>query len=541
METVNNRTITKTLSILGTALCLGIAITACGGSSETETIATPSPSPTLANSLTRETSTNGEMALLKPFEDASITILTSNAPQIAELLQRRAVEFEALTGATVNLVTVPFSNLYRDSLASFTEKANRYDAIIIPSQWLADYARANYIEDLTDRVEADPDIQWNDIAPFFRNFNATYDGTIYAVPLDGDFQMVYYRQDLLENAKLSPPQTWDDYLAIAEQFHGRDLNGDDTPDYGSCIAKKPNDKAYWMFWAIASPFLQTRGTEQGAFFDRETMEPLVNNEAFGKALDIFQKTTEYAPANELKLDLEATRSLFLSGRCALTLDWSDLGTEAISPATSQVIDRVGAVSSPGTRQVLDRETGQLVNCNLLTCSHAIGGINYAPYAAFGGWLGAIDAGTDTLAKDAGYAFLSYLSQPAQSNIDVTSSDSDFNPYRISQFVSRQPWLDASMSFETVSQYLRAIGVSLRSPNMVSDLQIPQRDRYQKVVLDAALADFLAGNITKDEAMQRIYNGWEALTEEIGRESQGTAYRSSLETQSAENGESGTGN
>ena len=52
--------------------------------------------------------------------------------------------------------------------------------------------------------------------------------------------MAYYRTDLLKEAGLEPPKTWDDYLAIAEHFNGKDLNGDGKADYGSCIAKKRN-------------------------------------------------------------------------------------------------------------------------------------------------------------------------------------------------------------------------------------------------------------------------------------------------------------
>ncbi|MDZ7952407.1 hypothetical protein [Nostoc sp. DedQUE09] len=38
-------------------------------------------------------------------------------------------------------------------------------------------------------------------------------------------------------AGLTPPTNWNEYVAIAKQFHGKDLNGDGTPDYGSCMDK----------------------------------------------------------------------------------------------------------------------------------------------------------------------------------------------------------------------------------------------------------------------------------------------------------------
>ena len=64
----------------------------------------------------------------------------------------------------------------------------------------------------------------------------------------------------------------------------------------------------------------------------------------------------------------------------------------------------------------------------------IDGVNHAPFAAFGGWSGAINAKAEgPKVKDAAYAFLSYMAQPEQSNVDVTIGATGFNPYRTSQF------------------------------------------------------------------------------------------------------------
>nr|WP_322685256.1 extracellular solute-binding protein [Nostoc sp. DedQUE07]MDZ8131370.1 extracellular solute-binding protein [Nostoc sp. DedQUE07] len=158
------------------------------------------------------------------------------------------------------------------------------------------------LEDLTNRVQSDSALQWQDIAPIFRDVSARYKQRIYAIPLDGDFHMVYYRSDLLKTAGLEPPTTWDDYLAIAKQFHGKDLNNDGTPDYGSCMAKGPRFAGYLLFTSITSSWLQSQGTTQGGFFDLETMKPLVRNPAFAKALDIYKKTMDFGLPNEANLD-----------------------------------------------------------------------------------------------------------------------------------------------------------------------------------------------------------------------------------------------
>jgi multiple sugar transport system substrate-binding protein len=472
-------------------------------------------------------SSGGSKKSAKPFDGVTVNVVTFTGPQIAEPLQRRAPAFGQLTGAKVNVITVPFSDLYDKILSNVATGTNSYDAFVFDPQWMGDFVPPGYLEDLTSRVRADKKINWLDIAPFFRNFSATFKGRIYTVPVDGDFQMVYYRKDILKRDHVAPPATWDDYLAIAKRYQGKDLNGDGKGDYGSCIAKKRAAQSYWMFWSIAGSFLQAQGTKQGAFFNVGTMQPLVNNPGFARALDIYKQTTSYGPPSERNLDVGDTRGLFTSGRCALSIDWGDIGTLAIDPKTSRVQNKVGAVILPGTRQVLNRATGKLVPCTKRTCPYAIRGVNHAPFAAYGGWSGAINAASDSKVKDAAYAFLSYMSQPAESNVDVTLGKTGFNPYRRSQFANLGLWRKAGMSAPAARDYLGAIRDSLQSPNMILDLRVPKSAQYEGVVLDTALAQFLAGEISREQAMKQIADGWNGITDKEGRDKQRTAYAASL--------------
>jgi multiple sugar transport system substrate-binding protein len=468
----------------------------------------------------------GAQAQMK-HEGVEATVMTFTGPQIAEPLQRRAPDFKKLTGATINVVTVPFSDLYSKLLTDFATGTNSIDGMVFAPQWMVDYIDPGYLEDLTARVEADGALKWDDVAPFFRNFSATFNGKIYTIPLDGDFQMVYYRSDLLEQKGLNPPKVWDDYLEIAKTFHGQDLNGDGKADYGSCMAKKRNAQSYWMIISVAAGFLQSQGTAQGAFFNTEDMSPLFNNEAFAKALDIYAATTKYGPPDEINLDVGDTRGLFTTGRCALSVDWGDIGTLAIDPATSKVQDKVGAVILPGSSQVLDRATGKLVDCNAERCPYAVDGINHAPFAAFGGWSGAVNAGSSDEVKAAVYDFFSYMSQPGQANEDVTIGITGFNPYRVSQFENLELWRKAGMSEAAAKNYLGAIADSLNSPNMVLDLRVPQNQRYEQIVLDTAISRMLAGEIDRDQAMADIETGWNEITEELGQDEQLEAYKATL--------------
>ncbi|MFM0556447.1 extracellular solute-binding protein [Paraburkholderia sediminicola] len=469
----------------------------------------------------------GHALAAEDFHGVTINVMTFVGPQIAEPLQRRAPDFEKLTGAKVNILTVPFSDLYQKLLTDWASGTNSVDAAVFAPQWMVDYTKGGFLEDLSARVARDPALKEDDVMPFFRDFSERFNGKTYLVALDGDFQMVYYRTDILKQLGKQPPKTWDDYLDIAKAANGKVFGGDGKPVAGSCISKKRNAQAYWAIISIAGGYIQSKGTAQGAFFDPANFKPLVDNDAFKAALNVYKESTQYGPPNEINLDVGDTRSAFISGHCALTLDWGDVGVLAIDPKQSKVIDKVGAVILPGSTKVLNRGTGKLVACDKSTCPYAVEGVNHAPFAAFGGWSGGINAKANPKVKDAAYAFLSYMSQPAQSNIDVTIGATGFNPYRRSQFTDMSIWKKSGMSDAAAASYLGAIKASLQSPNMIIDLRIPQNQRYEQVVLDTAVARFLAGELDADATMKAIQTGWDEITDDLGKDGQLKAYKASI--------------
>jgi len=460
------------------------------------------------------------------FDGVTVNVLTQTGA-IQEPLQRRAPDFEKATGAKINIIAVPFSDLYQKVLTDWASGTNSVDAAVFAPQWMVDYIAGGYLEDLTPRIEADPKIEQEDVGAFFRDFSEKYNGKIYMLTLDGDFHMMYYRKDLLEAAGLAVPTTWDEYLAVAKALHGKDMNGDGNPDFGSCIGKKRNAQSYWFVTDVVGSLTQSKGTSQGTFFNTKDMSPLVNNEAFRKALDFLKESTQYGPPDELNLDVSDTRPLFASGRCALNLDWGDVGTISIDPVNSKVIGKWGAAIMPGSKEVLDWDTGKLVACDATTCPHAIDGVNHAPFAAFGGWGGGINAAADAKVKDAAYAFFSYMTQPAQSNQDVVIGITGFNPYRVSQLSYSDLWKNAGMSEAEAKNYLGAINDSMSSPNMILDLRIPQNQKYQQVVLDEAISRFLAGEIDADATVAAVESGWNELNDEIGKDQQLEIYKATI--------------
>jgi multiple sugar transport system substrate-binding protein len=453
------------------------------------------------------------------FDGVTVNILTRPGYVIAGKLAERGKEFEAATGAKIVVNEVPFAEIFPKIQTDWTTGTNSIDVGVFAAGWGVELAGAGLLEDLDPYIAKDTKLNPADIAPYFREFGQKVGGKTMMLMVDGDFQMVYYRKDVLDAAGLQPPKTWEDYLAVAKAIHGKDMNGDGKPDYGSCIFKKRNAQSYFAIQTVAASFVQTQGTAQGFHFDGATMNPVINNDAWKKAFELYKETGKYGPAEELNMDIGDTRGLFKTGQCGLIIEWGDPGPMSIEADASAIKDKLYAISALGTKEVLDRATGKLVPVTKENSPYSVDGINYAPFAAFGGWAGAINAKIDQKKKDAAYAFLSYMNQAAQSNVDVTIGKTGFNPYRLSQLSSTDLWIKAGFSKEVAENYLGAINGALNNPNMASDFKLPGANSYSSVVLDRELARYLAGEITVDEALKNIEAGWNEITDDFGRDKQ----------------------
>ena len=145
------------------------------------------------------------------------------------------------------------------------------------------------------------------------------------------------------------------------------MNGDGEADYGSCIFKKRNAQSYFAVQSVAAGMVQSKGTAEGIYFDPATMAPKINNAAWKKAFELYKETGKYGPPDELNQDIGDTRGLVTSGRCGMMIDWGDIGPLSIEEG-SKIKDKVGAVIMPGSTEVLDVATGELVQCCLLYTS-----------------------------------------------------------------------------------------------------------------------------------------------------------------------------
>ena len=266
------------------------------------------------------------------------------------------------------------------------------------------------------------------------------------------------------------------------------------------------------------------------FFDTADMKPLVNNEAFRKALDLYKETTKYGPPDEINLDVGDTRSLFISGRCALSLDWGDIGTLAIDPATSKVIDKVGAIDPAGLEGGARPRHRQARRLRRPTpAPMPIDGVNHAPVRGVRR-LGRRHQ-RQGRSQGEGRRLRLLLLHGAAGAVECRRDDRQDRLQPLPHLAVQghcDHWTKAGMSEKAAKNYLGAIEASLDSPE-----HDPRPAHPAEPELPAGRARrrrsprFLAGEIDKDATMKAIEDGWNELNDEIGKDDQLNAYKATI--------------
>lgn len=135
-----------------------------------------------------------------------------------ELLAR----FEHESGLKVIRETLPASSDEQHLFYAINLQAasQAFDLMAIDVIWLAEFARAGWLRDLSHLVDNDAR------GDFFPGVlaAATWRGSLYALPWFSDAGLLYYRKDLLAKYGLSLPQTWQELTSAARTITRHEPN-----------------------------------------------------------------------------------------------------------------------------------------------------------------------------------------------------------------------------------------------------------------------------------------------------------------------------
>ena len=268
------------------------------------------------------------------FPQQKVTVIATKSAISLALVEVKD-EFEAATGAQLEIVRAPGVEHFPTIISDMTNRVGKYDASIAGGWWLGDMVAGGHLLPY-DKFYDDPRFpKWNidDVLPGPRSL-LSYAGKKYMVAYDHDGQVMYYRRDLLNDPRhqaafrqkhgyaLAVPQTWAQLRDAIEYFNGQDLNGDGTPDHGIVLALKPGSQGMFNFMSLSASFVIGPTNARLYWFDPQTMQPLIESPGHLRALELFVDLVKFGPREMLTWDHGRGWDHFLAGRAAFALTWA---------------------------------------------------------------------------------------------------------------------------------------------------------------------------------------------------------------------------
>ncbi len=455
-------------------------------------------------------------------------------------------KFEELTGATYDIVEIPFAELREKIFTDLSTGTGTYDMIINCSNYYGDYIANGWTVPI-DQYFDDPRFpKWDreSIAPAVANLMKWGD-TWYGGNNDHDAQVLYYRKDLLEDPQWLEAykaetgedmpvamDTWDDVLTIAQFCNGKAWNGDGDADTGITLHLKVAGQGFFHFMAMSAPYVvipapgddptQVTKYHNVYWFDPETMEPLINSPGHVKALETLIELSKAGSPAMWGWSLGEAWADFLSGNAMMTFSWGDVGSLVQDPTQSKIQGLLGARGIPGTKTPFDRETGQFLNLDEPNMVGNQVGCSWHPVIS-----------TYAEDPDLAYYFMAWQATPeinhwnvafGWTGIDPGTTYDWFEPYgtaTVEEYVAGG--YDASDAEQFIGAYQDNF---FNYPIFQNYMRIPGTPEMQEV-WDVHLSEAVTGQVTPQEALDRTYEDWNRIIDDIGREDLLKLYQESI--------------
>jgi len=435
-----------------------------------------------------------EKGVIKPGQTFKIMIHSGQRNQLAPAVE----ELSKLTGLNIQLVVIGNEpDIYVKVMNEAVVRTGEYDIFLTFCNWIGDMAEAGVIVPLDEWIaKYDPEIDHGPnryVSPLDK-FTTQYGGHYYALGMDNDALVLFYRKDLMEDPSeqaafearygrpLKLPETWEEFDLITEFF--------DRPEQGMRGAHLYAERVFaYTSWA---PRFIAKG---GIYFDPYTMDPMINSPEGVAALEeIISLVRNHMFPEAYTADWSAAYTLFPEGKVFWTIAWASLGHWASDPETSKIAGKVGFAQLPGEYHdgVLYRATPHVVGWSFSICRYG-------------------------KAPEAAYLIAQYLNDPTVSAAAITRTGT-LDPFRLNHFQDEK----------LLAAYGPELGpvLMLNAEQSFPDISLRGANEYLDV-LNLNLQAAVAGQISAKEALDRVAIAWQEITDRLGRGRQIEAWQQEI--------------
>ena len=152
-----------------------------------------------------------------------LTILTASTPWYPAF-EKVVGTYEQQTGNKIKLDAVPFGGVLEKARNAVRSGQSPYDLMMLDTQWTIEFYEGGFVTPLKD-IDPAFDLPkevmsygdsgyWN----AQKRWRTADGGKLMAYTVLGNVQLFYYRADLLKQAGIAPPKTWDEVLAACAKL-----------------------------------------------------------------------------------------------------------------------------------------------------------------------------------------------------------------------------------------------------------------------------------------------------------------------------------
>jgi multiple sugar transport system substrate-binding protein len=284
-----------------------------------------------------------------PTQAQELTILWAEWDP-ANYLQELVNEYQAETGVTVTVETVPWPDFQTKLFTELNAQGSAYDLVVGDSQFLGAASTNGHYVELTDFINEHE--LTTTMAPATMQYYSEYpggSGQYWSVPLEGDALGWAYRKDWFEDpaemeafkAKygydLAVPKTFKELIDIAEFFHRPDENR-----YGAAIYTQNAGDAIVM------------GVENSIFayggslgdYNTHQVTGLLNSPESVEALDDYRRLFTFGPPGWGNAFFAEVNTAIAQGQVAMGMNFFAFFPSLVNEATNPHAANMGFFANP---------------------------------------------------------------------------------------------------------------------------------------------------------------------------------------------------
>ena len=398
--------------------------------------------------------------------------------------------------------------------------------LVFPISQLAELVDRKLLAAIPKEQQTEENSDWQGLFKGLRDNIARQARQPVVVPLSSPVLVCYYRKDLLEQAGLSPPQTWDEYRKLLDKI--------DSWAPGMTVVEPWSEQfRTTMFLARAVSYAQPRG-QVSLFFDIRTGEPLIDGPGFLRALEEAQQAVEKMPAETRNHSPLDCRRQVLSGKAALAIAFETGAENPVLPfppdggstdgtgKPGNIGQRpesmqIGFCRLPGSREAYSRSTNSWVMPRGET-------VNRTTLTAFSGLCAGVSAGQTPDGRNAGWNLLRTLVIPQNIESAIPPAARSFCREGDVNFATG--WVGEDLAPAEKQLYFFVVAESLRDRQLIAELAVVGRLQFRRALTDG-LGSVLSGESSPAETLESVARKWRAISGEIGVRRVLNSYRNSL--------------